>query len=140
MTALRSGRTVSVGDTLGSSQRTATRVGIFLFGVADWTAHRIHYDADWARHEGYPDVLVPGPLMSAWQVDLVSSWAGSPAALQSMEDRITSSAFPGDLLVISGEVASVERGDDGTTVTCATRVRCSDRTIATGTFVVRLSD
>ena len=62
---------MSVGDSLGSCERTATRVGMFLFGVAHWTAHRIHYDTEWARREGYPDVLVPGPLMSAWQVELV---------------------------------------------------------------------
>ena len=138
MSDLRPGSTVSVGDGLGSSERTSTRVGMFLFGVAHWTAHRIHYDTDWARHEGYPDVLVPGPLMTAWQVDLVTAWAGSPRALVSMEDRNAAPAFPGDVLTVTGEVTAVEHESASTTVTCSTRVRADDRDIATGTFVVRL--
>ena len=139
MSDLRSGATVSVGDSLGSSERTATRVGMFLFGVAHWTAHRIHYDTEWARREGYPDVLVPGPLMSAWQVELVTAWAGSPRALISMEDRNHATAHPGEVLTISGEVTDVQHDDEnGTVVTCATRVRSGDRDVVTGRHVVRL--
>ena len=117
---------------------TATRVGMFLFGVAYWTAHRIHYDSDWARHEGYRDVLVPGPLMTAWQVDLVAAWAGSPAALVAMEDRNLAPAFPGDVLVVAGEVTAIEHGPDGTAVTCNTSVRCDDRDLVVGTYTVQL--
>jgi hydroxyacyl-ACP dehydratase HTD2-like protein with hotdog domain len=135
---LRSAATVSVGDSLGSCERTATRVGMFLFGVAHWTAHRIHYDTEWARREGYPDVLVPGPLMSAWQVDLVTAWAGSPRALISMEDRNRSPAHPGDVLTVSGEVVDIDHDADGARVTCATRVSSGDHEIVTGEHVVRL--
>ena len=138
MTDLRSAGTVSVGDSLGSCERTATRVGMFLFGVAYWTAHRIHYDSDWARLEGYPDVLVPGPLMSAWQVELVTAWAGSSHALLSMEDRNRAPAHPGDVLTVSGEVTRVDHDADGVVVTCETSVRSADREIMTGTYRVRL--
>jgi hydroxyacyl-ACP dehydratase HTD2-like protein with hotdog domain len=138
MSTLRSGSTVSVGDSLGSSVRTPTRVGMFLFGVAHWTAHRIHYDTEWARHEGYTDVLVPGPLMSAWQAELVAEWAGSRSALLSMEDRNRATAHPGDVLTVSGEVTDVEHDTDGTFVTCATRVRSGSDDVVTGRLVVRL--
>jgi hydroxyacyl-ACP dehydratase HTD2-like protein with hotdog domain len=111
---------------------------MFLFGVAHWTAHRIHYDAEWARVEGYPDVLVPGPLMTAWQVELVTAWVGSPRALISMEDRNLAPAHPGDALVVSGEVTDIENDAAGFLVTCRTRVRSSDRDIVVGTYVVRL--
>jgi hydroxyacyl-ACP dehydratase HTD2-like protein with hotdog domain len=138
MSELRSGATVSVGDSLGSVEHTATRVGMFLFGVAHWTAHRIHYDTEWARQEGYPDVLVPGPLMSAWQVELVTAWAGSPRALVSMEDRNRAPAHPGEVLTVIGEVVAVEHGADGTDVTCETSVRSGDREVVTGRHVVHL--
>jgi hydroxyacyl-ACP dehydratase HTD2-like protein with hotdog domain len=138
MSDLRSGATVSVGDSLGVIERRPTRVGLFLFGVAHWTAHRIHYDTEWARQEGYPDVLVPGPLLSAWQVELVSEWAGSPSALVSMEDRNRTTAHPGELLTVSGEVVAVERDAERTLVTCATRVRSGDDDVVTGRLVVRL--
>lgn len=138
MSELRSGSTVAIGDSLGSSVRTATRVGMFLFGVAHWTAHRIHYDTEWARQEGYADVLVPGPLMSAWQVELVVEWAGSASALVSMEDRNRATAHPGDVLTVTGEVTGVVHDTDGTLVTCATRVRSGDDDVVTGSLVVRL--
>jgi hydroxyacyl-ACP dehydratase HTD2-like protein with hotdog domain len=138
MSDLRSGATVSVGDSLGCFERTPTRVGMFLFGVAHWTAHRIHYDTEWARREGYADVLVPGPLMSAWLVELVTQWAGSPRALVSMEDRNRATAHPGDVLTVSGEVVDVDHDAEGTLVTCATRVRSGDDDVVTGRHVVRL--
>ena len=135
---IRSGASVVVGESIGSVERVPTKVGLFLFGVAHWTAHRIHYDADWARHEGYPDVLVTGPLMTAWQADLVVAWAGAATALRSMEDRIVASAHPGERLRVSGEVTAVQHDDAGTTVTCATRVRADDRDVVTGSYVLRL--
>jgi hydroxyacyl-ACP dehydratase HTD2-like protein with hotdog domain len=138
MNNVRAGRAVSVGDTVGTVERVPTRVGMFLFGVAHWTAHRIHYDEKWARQEGYPDVLVPGPLMGAWQLDLVAAWAGSASAVKAMEDRNIGSAFPGDVLTISGEVTEVEHDDHGTTVRCSTRVRTGDRDIVAGAYTVRL--
>ena len=111
---------------------------MFLFGVAHWTAHRIHYDSDWARGEGYDDVLVPGPLMTAWQVDLVTTWAGTSGALIAMEERNVTTAFPGEVLTTEGEVASVGRDLQGATITCSTQVRAGDRVVVTGSYTVRL--
>ena len=83
-------------------------------------------------------MLVPGPLMTAWQVDLVAAWAGSPAALVAMADRNLAPAFPGDVLVVAGEVSAIEHGPDGTVVTCNTSVRCDDRDLVVGTYTVQL--
>jgi hypothetical protein len=35
---------VAPGDALPVLHRTATRLTLFLFGVAYWTSNRIHYD------------------------------------------------------------------------------------------------
>jgi hydroxyacyl-ACP dehydratase HTD2-like protein with hotdog domain len=42
---------------------------MFLFGVAYWTSHRIHYDPEWARAEGFGDLLVTANLLSAYSVE-----------------------------------------------------------------------
>ncbi|MDT7773487.1 MAG: hypothetical protein QOC67_2411 [Pseudonocardiales bacterium] len=47
---------------------------MFLFGVAYWTSHRIHYDPEWARAEGFGDLLVTANLLSAYSVEGVAGW------------------------------------------------------------------
>jgi 3-methylfumaryl-CoA hydratase len=38
-------------------------VGLFRFSAVTFNAHRIHYDADYAKNvEGYPDIVVQGPF------------------------------------------------------------------------------
>jgi len=130
---------VAVGDSLGVIERTPTRVGLFLYGVAHWTAHRIHYDPEWARHEGYPEVLVTAQLMSAWEIELVTRWAGSAGSLVRLTERNVAPAFAGDQLAVSGEVTSVAVGSQFTAVECAVRVRAGDRLIVDSVAVVHLT-
>ena len=58
--------TTSLGQEIGPLVKTPTQITLFLFGVAMWTSHRIHYDRDHALSEGYRDVLVTAPLMVAY--------------------------------------------------------------------------
>ena len=37
---------------------------LFRFSALTYNAHRIHYDLGWARHEGYPGLVVHGPLQA----------------------------------------------------------------------------
>ena len=37
---------------------------LFRFSALTYNAHRIHYDRDYARGEGYPGLLVHGPLQA----------------------------------------------------------------------------
>ena len=37
---------------------------MFRFSALTYNAHRIHYDRDFARAEGYPDLVVQGPLQA----------------------------------------------------------------------------
>ncbi len=55
---------VQVGDRLPVVVRQASRVQLFLYSAATWNPHRIHYDAEYARFEGHPDVIVHGPLQA----------------------------------------------------------------------------
>jgi 3-methylfumaryl-CoA hydratase len=38
---------------------------IFRYSALTFNTHRIHYDQRWARHEGYSDIVVQGPLQAA---------------------------------------------------------------------------
>lgn len=63
----------------GASRRIVQPDAVLLFRYSALTgnAHRIHYDADFTRGtEGYPDLVVHGPLQATWLAALAASIAG----------------------------------------------------------------
>lgn len=54
-----------------SSQYAPTPALLFRYSALTFNAHRIHYDVDFCRqHEGYPDLVVHGPLTATLLLDL----------------------------------------------------------------------
>jgi 3-methylfumaryl-CoA hydratase len=54
-------------------------VELFRFSAATFNGHRIHYDQRYVREEeGYPDLVVHGPLTAARLCSLARSIAGKP--------------------------------------------------------------
>jgi 3-methylfumaryl-CoA hydratase len=43
---------------------------LFRFSALTYNAHRIHYDRDWCRQEGYDDLVVHGPLQALMMGEL----------------------------------------------------------------------
>jgi 3-methylfumaryl-CoA hydratase len=43
---------------------------LFRFSALTFNAHRIHYDRDYVRGQGYPDLVVHGPLLAILLLDL----------------------------------------------------------------------
>lgn len=103
---------VSVGYELPVVVRNASRVQLFLYSAATWNPHRIHYDVDYARFEGHPDVIVHGPLQGAWLSQYVTDWAGPRARLLNLSWQNRASALPETDYEFHGRVVSV----DGDTV------------------------
>ena len=67
---------LSVGDELPTIYKFPDEAQLFLYSAASHNPHRIHYDRDYARFEGYEDILVHGPLQGAWLTQYVTDWAG----------------------------------------------------------------
>ena len=95
---------VEVGDALPPAQHVIDAVQMFLFSSATSNAHRIHYDHRWAESEGYPDIVVHGPLQSALMAKLLTDWAGPRGQLVRIKVRNRAAAFAGDVLVFTAEV------------------------------------
>ncbi len=92
---------------------------LFRFSALTYNARRIHYDRDYARAEGYPGLVVHGPLQALLMAQL--GRAGRPAEFAY---RLVSPLFEDQGLVVS----AVADGD-------AVRVSCRDaagRVTATG--------
>ncbi len=51
---------------------------LFRYSALTWNAHRIHYDRRYAREvEGYPDLVVHGPLLATWALALAAETHGA---------------------------------------------------------------
>ena len=103
---------VSLGDPIPTLTVIIDETQLFFFSAATYNGHRIHYDKTWATEvEGYPDVLVHGPLQAALLARAVTDWAGPDGRLVSYAVQNRASAFPGEELRFTGTVTA--KRDDG---------------------------
>jgi 3-methylfumaryl-CoA hydratase len=96
---------------------------LFRYSALTYNAHRIHYDRDYARSEGYPGLLVHGPLQALLMAELARR---SGVSASEYSYRLVSPLYDDQGLVVS----AVPDGE-------ATRVSCRDaagRPTATGTL------
>ena len=93
----------------------ADPVLLFRFSALTYNAHRIHYDRDYATGtEGYPDLVVHGPLQALLMLEAARVVHGSPAT--EFEFRLEAPSFAGQQLWISADrsgVASSEGAANG---------------------------
>jgi 3-methylfumaryl-CoA hydratase len=103
-------KSLSPGDELPERQLLCDTVQLFFYNAALWNAHRIHFDAPYASDgEGYPGLVVAGPLMGDWLTQCVLEWMGEAGDLVSFEFSNRKAAFVDDPLVSGGTVRSVDR-------------------------------
>lgn len=102
-------QSVKTGDELPQRHLVCDNVQLFLYNAALWNPHRIHFDEPYARQEeGYPGLVVAGPLMGDWLTQCVLEWLGGGGELLSFEFSNRRAAFAGDPLISGGKVESVD--------------------------------
>jgi 3-methylfumaryl-CoA hydratase len=75
---------------------------VFRYSAITWNAHRIHYDADYARDvEGYPALVQNGGL--TMQLMLQAATARLPGPLTGFEARLMRPLWGGDVVTIAGD-------------------------------------
>lgn len=94
---------------------------LFRFSALTYNAHRIHYDRDYARTEGYPGLVVHGPLQALLMAELARP--ETPARCE-YSYRLVAPLFDGQGLVVSA-------APDGGAVRVTAR-DAAGRTTATG--------
>lgn len=129
---------VKVGDALPTRELACDTVQLFLYNAALWNAHRIHFDAPYATEvEGYPGLVVAGPLIGDWLTQCVLEWMGDDAELLSFEYSNRWAAYTDEPLVSGGRVLSVER-ENGLVTLDLYVLNAAEQVIAPGRAVVRL--
>ena len=103
---------VRVGDALPERLHTPDNVQLMLYNAALWNAHRIHFDEPYAKEvEGYPGLVIAGPLLGDWLNQVVEEWVGDAGVLTKIEYSNRIASYIGETLTAGGRVTAVA-GDD----------------------------
>ena len=94
---------------------------LFRYSALTYNAHRIHYDRDYARSEGYPGLLVHGPLQALLMAEL--------APRRRVRSTSTRTGWSRRCTTDQGLVVSAVPDGDAVRVSCRD---AADRVTATG--------
>ena len=96
-------------DAAWTAEPTPSAPLLFRYSALTSNAHRIHYDQPYVTQvEGYPDLVVHGPLLATYLAELVRSRSGQ--SLRSFDFRLRKPLFLGDAFRIEGRPSGA--GDD----------------------------
>jgi hydroxyacyl-ACP dehydratase HTD2-like protein with hotdog domain len=85
-----------------------TEIDLFMYCAATWNTHRIHYDRDYARAEGYRDLVVPGPLQSARLAQMLVDFAAAhDGRLETMSVRHHASLYCNEPVDLRADLVEV---------------------------------
>jgi hydroxyacyl-ACP dehydratase HTD2-like protein with hotdog domain len=132
-------QSIKSGDLLPEREFKPDNVQLFLYNAALWNAHRIHFDYPYATEvEGYPGLVIAGPLLGDWLTQCVIEWLDDDGRLVSIEYSNRIASYIGEVLRTGGKVASVDR--DSATAELEMFVKNeADQVITPGAAVVRFS-
>jgi 3-methylfumaryl-CoA hydratase len=132
-------KSIKPGDLLPERQFEPDNVQLFLYNSALWNAHRIHFDHPYATEvEGYPGLVIAGPLLGDWLTQSVMEWLGDDGKLASIEYSNRKASYIGETLRSGGKVLSSEQ-DTGTVELEMYIKNEADEVITPGVAVVRFA-
>jgi 3-methylfumaryl-CoA hydratase len=77
---------------------------LFRYSALMFNGHRIHYDRQYAESEGYPNVVVHGPLIATLLLDLLAANTHD-ATVTRFQFKATRPAFANEPLTLHGQPA-----------------------------------
>lgn len=124
-----------VGDT-GPTVRVEelSRTDFVKYAGASGDFNPIHFDDEFATAAGNERVFAQGMLTAGIASTFMTEWVGI-AAVTAFETRFEDQVWPGETLVVSGEVVDVDHDDGEATVELTART-ADDRTVLTGSATV----
>ena len=97
---------VKAGDELPPLEKEINLARMMAYGAATWDFIRFHYDADYAREQGFKAPFVDGQMLGGFLAQLVQDWAGPQGFLRKLGFRNRVMVYPGDIITCGGLVTS----------------------------------
>ena len=103
---------VSVGDELPPLSYDVTATTVVVGALATRDTRPQHHDYHFAtERNGVKDIFLNSPNQLAWFERYVTDWTGPTGRLGRLSFRMIDSIFPGDTMVFTATVTSVETDD-----------------------------
>jgi len=105
---------VHEGMQIPSIEKTPTTQQLVKFAAATYDYYQIHFDLEFARNRGLPNVIVHGPLKNAFLGQLMTDWIGEHGTLKGLDAQYRGMDLPASTLVATGVVKKkyVEDGEN----------------------------
>ena len=111
-----------------------------MYNAALWNAHRIHFDLPYATEvEGYPGLVIAGPLMGDWLGQCVDDWASDAATLVHIEYSNRQAAYVGDTLTAGGNIDAIDTQKREVTIALFIK-NAAGEVITPGTALLRFNE
>jgi hydroxyacyl-ACP dehydratase HTD2-like protein with hotdog domain len=128
------------GDLLPEREFRPDNIQLFFYNAALWNAHRIHFDYPYATEvEGYPGLVIAGPLLGDWLNQCVVDWVAEDGVLASIEYSNRKASYIGETLRSGGKILTInpEKGEVELEVNIKNE---ADEIIAPGIAIARFHD
>jgi 3-oxo-4,17-pregnadiene-20-carboxyl-CoA hydratase beta subunit len=127
---------VAVGDTLPQLDIPLTRTLIVATAIASRDYQDVHHDPGLAVERGSKDIFMNILTTNGFVGRFITDWAGPDSVLRNVSIRLGAPNYPGDTMVMTGEVKSKDDSDN--TVEVAVRGANDLGDHVTGTVKVKL--
>jgi acyl dehydratase len=108
MTDTRALGDVTVGDLLPELSIPLTRTVIVATAIASRDYQDVHHDPALAVERGSPDIFMNILSSNGFVGRYVTDWTGPGAVIEKVAIRLGAPNYPGDTMVLTGRVTSVE--------------------------------
>jgi acyl dehydratase len=138
---------LAVGQDIGSRSITVSRQDLVKYAGASGDFNPIHWNEAFATGVGLPGVIAHGMFTMGAAVQLVTDWAGDPAAVVDFQTRFTTPVLvtdttgteePGAVIEVSGAIGALD-ADAGTARVDLTVVFNGQKVLMKAQAVVRLA-
>ena len=95
---------ISEGYEISELIKKPTYMQLFMFSAITWNRHLIHYNTEFARRDGLPDVATHRALIGNFLAQMLYDWIGEAGRIAKIEWSVRATAVPGDTLTCRGKV------------------------------------
>jgi acyl dehydratase len=137
---------LTAGQDIGSRTIEVTRTDLVKYAGASGDFNPIHWNEAFASGVGLPGVIAHGMFTMGAAVQLVTDWAGDPAAVVDFQTRFTKPVLvadttgtdePGAVIEVTGAIGALD-ADAGTARVDLTVVSAGQKVLMKAQAVVRL--
>ena len=95
---------VQEGSEVPTLRKDPTTQQLVKYAGASGDYYQIHYDLNYAKGNGLPDVILHGALKGAWLGQLMTDWIGDEGTLKSLTTQYRGMDVPGTPMFGKGVV------------------------------------